>query len=373
LEDLQRETDIVAPCQIRAAVGPVHLLAHIGGDRLVEIRFERREIVTCRVGTTLREKRRAVGPVKLLLGQPAHHVGDIGLVNAFAEPALEPVGVEEAHEQLEVGLLAIVRRRRHQEEVARPRAEQPTELVTLRFLNLSAEIGSGHAVGLVADHQIPFRCGGQLRFQFIRARRHVEPDDQPVALDERVAGDRGFDLIARQRVETQTEFLRKFVLPLLDEITGSDDQAAVEIAADQQLLDKQARHDGLAGAGVVGEQEAEWLSRQHLAIDRGDLLRQRLDLRRADRKIRIKQVRQTDALRFGGEPQQAAVGVERIRTPGLDKFERCFLAAIDQTFADAAVRPKDQVNARPARPRQSRRNRGPRNRAPGVMSSNASM
>ena len=38
-------------------------------------------------------------------------------VHAVADLALEPVGVEQRHEQLEVLLLAGVRRRRHQQEV----------------------------------------------------------------------------------------------------------------------------------------------------------------------------------------------------------------------------------------------------------------
>ena len=43
---------------------------------------------------------------------------------AVAELALEPVGVEQRHEELEVLLLAVVRRRGHQQEVAGDRPEQ---------------------------------------------------------------------------------------------------------------------------------------------------------------------------------------------------------------------------------------------------------
>ena len=50
----------------------------------------------------------------LFLDQPAHHVGGIGDMNAVAELALEPVAVEQGHEELEVGFLAVVRRGRQQ-------------------------------------------------------------------------------------------------------------------------------------------------------------------------------------------------------------------------------------------------------------------
>ena len=152
----------------------------------------------------------------------------------------------------------------------------------------------------------------ELRLQLVGTRRHVEPHDQPVLLDERIAGDRGFDLIAGQDVEAEAEFLGHLVLPLLDQTSGRDDQAALEIAADQQFLDEQSRHDGLAGAGIVGEQEAQRLARQHLAIDGRDLVRQRLDLGGADGEVGIEKIGEPDAVGFGREAQQAAVGVERV-------------------------------------------------------------
>ena len=55
----------------------------------------------------------------------------------------------------------------------------------------------------------------------------------------------------------------KLVLPLLGEAAGADDETTLQVAAGDQLLDEQARHDGLAGARIVGEQEAQRLTRQH--------------------------------------------------------------------------------------------------------------
>ena len=102
----------------------------------------------------------------------------------------------------------------------------------------------------------------------------------------------------------------ELVLPLLGEAARADDQAALQVAAGDQLLDQQPGHDRLAGAGVVGEQEAQRLARQHRLVDRRDLVRQRLDERGVDGEHRVEQVREADALRLGDEPEERAVAVE---------------------------------------------------------------
>ena len=218
----------------------------------------------------------------------------------------------------------------------------------------------------------------ELRLQLVRARRHVEPHDQAVLLDERIAGDRGLDLVAGQKVEAEAELLGHLLLPLLDEAAGRDDQAALEVAADQQLLDQQPGHDGLAGAGIVGEQEAQRLARQHLAVDGGDLVRQRLDLRGADGEIGIEQVGEPDAVGLGRQPKKAAVGVEGVRAPGLDELERGLLAPIDEPLADPAVDAEHEVQRvrAEARDLNDLGDPGgiePAKRAPGLMSSNANI
>ena len=178
------------------------------------------------------------------------------------------------------------------------------ELVALRLLHLAAEIGGRHAVRFVADDEVPVWRGLQLRFQFVGARGHVEPHDEAVAFDERIAGERCLDLVAREDVEGEAELLRHLVLPLLDETARRDDQAALQVATDQQFLDEEPGHDRFAGAGVVGEQEAQRLARQHLAVDGSDLVRQRLDLGGGDREVGVEQVREPDAVGFGREAQE---------------------------------------------------------------------
>src|SRR5690606_27128780 len=125
-----------------------------------------------------------------------------------------------------------------------------------------------------ADDQVPVGRGLQLCLQLIRTRRHVEPEDQSMSLDEGVSGNRRLDLIAREDVEAKAELLCKLVLPLLDETARRNDEAALKVAADQKLLDEERGHDRLAGPRIVGEEEAQGLPRQHLAVDGGDLMRQ---------------------------------------------------------------------------------------------------
>ena len=70
------------------------------------------------------KQRRAVELQQIFLHHAAHQVRDVGRVHAVAEVALETVAIEQRHEELEVLLLAVVRRRRHQQEVAREVREQ---------------------------------------------------------------------------------------------------------------------------------------------------------------------------------------------------------------------------------------------------------
>ena len=80
-------------------------------------------------------------------------------------------------------------------------------------------------------------------------------------------------MVAGQDVEAEAKFLGHLILPLLHQPPGRDDQTALEIAADQELLDEQSCHDGLAGTWIIGEQEAQRLTRKHFAINGRNLVR----------------------------------------------------------------------------------------------------
>jgi len=49
----------------------------------------------------------------------------------------------------------------------------------------------------------------------------------------------------------------EFVLRLFGQASGADNEAALQIAVHEQCLDEQPRHDGFAGAWVVGQQETQ--------------------------------------------------------------------------------------------------------------------
>ena len=262
LQGLEREADVVAPPGAVAAtgaadpVGAIHLFLHVSGDRAVERRFSGREPVGDRVGPPFREQGAPVETDQLFLGEAPHHVGGVGLVDAFAKAALEAIRVQQPHEQLEVLFLAVMGRRGHEDEMAREPAGQDAELETPSVFDLLPEEARRHAVRLVADDQVPHRRGFEPGLEVVVARQHVEPRDEARLVGERVAGRGGLDLLAAQDVEREVELVRQLVLPLLDQTAGRDDQAAFQAAPDQELLDEEAGHDRLAGARIVGQQES---------------------------------------------------------------------------------------------------------------------
>ena len=77
----------------------------------------------------------------MFFDQPAHQVGGVDLVDAVAEPAFEAVPVQQRHEELKVGLLAVVRGGREQEEVPAEAGEELAKLVAFGLLDLAAEVG----------------------------------------------------------------------------------------------------------------------------------------------------------------------------------------------------------------------------------------
>ena len=230
---------------------------------------------------------------------------------ALAKLALESIDIQERHEQLEVGFLTAMRGRGHQKEMPGAAGETPPEQVALGVLDLAAEIGGRHAVRFVADHEVPLARGEELRLEILVAAEHVEAGDPQSSLVEGVAGAARLDPVTRQDSEFEVELLRQLVLPLLDQVAGRDHEAAFEVAADQQLLDQEGCHNGLAGAGVVGEQKAQGLARQHLAVNRGDLVREWLDQRGRQRQVGVEQIGQPDALGLRRQPEKIAITAER--------------------------------------------------------------
>ena len=121
----------------------------------------------------------------------------------------------------------------------RPARSWP-EAVALRVLDLAAEVGRAQLVGLVADDQVPVGLL-ELGLDVLVAAQLVEPADGQGVLLEPVAGAGRFELVVGHDLERQVEPAVQFVLPLLDEVAGADDQAALQVAAGHQLLDEAGR------------------------------------------------------------------------------------------------------------------------------------
>ena len=352
LENRQRKADGAGPPGVGERLGAVELLPHVIGDGGVEAGLRLGQRVRDGIGDPLREERLALERQQVLLHHPPHQVRHVGRVDPVAEPPLEPVAVEQGHEELEILLLPVVRRRRHQQEVAAEARQQLAQPVALRVGDLAPEERRRQLVGLIADDKIPPAVRRlQLGLQILVARQHVQARDDQRRLQKPVPGACRFQLVAGQNLERQVKPAVQLVLPLLGEASGTDHEAAFQIAAGDQLLDQQARHDRLARARVVGEEETQRLPRQHRLVDCGDLVRQRFEIGRVDRQHGIEEMRHPDALRLGHQPKQRAVAVEAPRPAAFDDLQPRLVVAVQQFVRHRAgrclVRQLESLGAEP--------------------------
>ena len=232
----------------------------------------------------------------------------------MAESSGESIRVEQREEQQEVFVTAIVRSRRQEQQVSGALANELTELEAECASDLVAVEPGRHLVCLVHDHQIPVGHG-KLGLQLLAPRQLIKSSDEQVSFLERVARSCGLDHVAAQDVEAKVELVEQLLLPLLDQASWCDDEAAVEIATKHQLADVQPGHDRLARTRVVGEQEPQRLEWEQPAVDSFDLVGQRLDGGRTDGRERVEQVSELNATRFRGQLERCAVGVERPAPP----------------------------------------------------------
>jgi hypothetical protein len=184
------------------------------------------------------------------------------------------VGVEELQEQAEVLRVAPMGGRREQEHVVRGVAQQLAQLVAQALVRL---VGGRHAVRLVHDHEIPVDLAKP--GEDLGALCEVQRGDDPAALEPLVHTELVADVLAFEDQELGIELLLQLALPLEGEVCGADDQDTLGEAAQFQLADEQARHDGLARAGVVGQQKAYACQLEQVVVDRFELMRQRIDAR----------------------------------------------------------------------------------------------
>ena len=106
------------------------------------------------------------------------------------------------------------------------------------------------------------------------------------------------------------------------EIGRAHDQDALGEAAKLKLAEQQAGHDGLAGASVVGEQEADAGEFQQVVVNGFELMRQRIDAGDRKAEVGIELVGDTEGVSLKPEAQQVAIaGVGACRALDLKLLE----------------------------------------------------
>ena len=105
------------------------------------------------------------------------------------------------------------------------------------YFDLAAEDGGRHLVRLVADDQVPSTVRDhELLLHIFVTGELVQTSDDEVGFEEPVAGARRLQLVVGENLERQMEAAVEFVLPLLGEAAGADDEAPLQVAAGDQLL-----------------------------------------------------------------------------------------------------------------------------------------
>ena len=164
-------------------------------------------------------------------------------------------------------------------------------------------------MGLVHDDQIP--ADAEQAFPGVFDERDPgNGRDDLVAFLPGVLAVVGPQHVAADDLELLAELVRQFALPLERQVGRRDDQRAADQAAGLQFLEQQPGHDRLAGAGVVGQQEADARQLHEVVVDRFELVRQRIDAGDGEREVRVVFVGQAEAMGLDAEAEQAGVAVE---------------------------------------------------------------
>ena len=318
LVERHQEADRAGARVLALGRGAGALALHEARHVAVEVELRAVDLEIDRVRDALGEDRLGgPGAVRPPLGEVDHRLlgaaqveGRAPAVHRFADRLHVGVGVgvEELQEQAEVLRIALVRRRREQQHVVRAVAQQLAEPVAQALVRL---VRGRHAVRLVDDHEVPMNLP-QPGKDF-GPLRQVERRDDPIAFQPLVHAELVADVLALHDQELRVELLLQFALPLEGEVGRADDQDALGEAAQLQLANEKARHDRLAGAGVVGQQEAHARELEQIVVDRLELMRQRIDARDREAEIGVELVGDAEGVGLKAKAEQSAVAVERMR------------------------------------------------------------
>jgi hypothetical protein len=141
----------------------------------------------------------------------------IALQDPDDELPLEPISIQQGEEKLEILLFAVVRRRRHEQEVAANAGEKLPQAVALCVFALATEKGGRELVRLVANNQIVTAVGSrELLVDVFVPRYLVKSGDGQIVFEKPVAGPGSFELVVCQDLKWKVETTAQLILPLLD-------------------------------------------------------------------------------------------------------------------------------------------------------------
>ena len=130
----------------------------------------------------------------------------------------------------------------------------------------------GELVRFVEHDQVP-AGSAELLLQVFVARHLIETNDEVINVFKWIAARGGGFQVFGEDAEFQAELLEHFLAPLIDQAARGDDDNAPGVGTHDEFSNVKPRHDGLARAGVVGQNKAQRLARQHGFVNSSDLVR----------------------------------------------------------------------------------------------------
>ena len=176
-------------------------------------------------------------------------------------------------------------------------------------------------MGLVDHAEIPSHVAQQIE-DVVLSGHEVDRSDALGIVVPDVTPVRGSHGGAVDDREGLAELVLKLSPPLVGQVGRGDDQRPLDQPPELELLEGEPRHDRLASAGVVGDQEANLGLCQQVRVNRVHLMGQRINLRHRHGEVRVILKGQADAVRFGGEAEVRRIAGERGRFAGLRDLDR---------------------------------------------------
>ena len=265
----------------------------------------------------------------VLLDAPDHHCFERAL-SPDRHPPGKAVRIEELQQGGEAVRVAVVGRRGEEQTVLETPPEIADRTRELRLDSVPPAARRGRVVGFVQDQQAPREPLAQPLTHGVGVGR---VDEQVVRYEKaavgapRVDSETPFlpDACEVRTVEDHEEEAEAFLhlsLPLLQHGRGRDDRDRPRLLSKQQLAGDETRFDGLAEAGVVGDEEVDARHSERLS-ERLHLVGVNLDAR-PERRLEEVRIGRGDAVPAQGVQEGAEVAWW-VEAPGADGAPRFLL------------------------------------------------